>query len=125
MNDVWFDVDLAKTIETDLVEVNDVIANLPNLAGFGATENAKVFGYQERYAEYRYKPSTIVGKLRSNAGGSLDAWHLSQFFSSAPTLSVLIYRTFVPALSATTFQLGPNNCFSAGTATTLSNGGWS
>jgi hypothetical protein len=34
-NDVWFDVDLAKTIETDLVEVNDVIANLPNLAGFG------------------------------------------------------------------------------------------
>ncbi|VVM24022.1 Alkaline phosphatase (EC [uncultured Gammaproteobacteria bacterium] len=35
MNDVWFDVDLAKTIETDLVEVNDVIANLPNLAGFG------------------------------------------------------------------------------------------
>jgi hypothetical protein len=52
-----------------------------------ATENAKVFGYQERYAEYRYKPSTIVGKLRSNAGGSLDAWHLSQFFSSAPTLS--------------------------------------
>jgi hypothetical protein len=44
-----------------------------------ATENAKVFGYQERYAEYRYKPSTIVGKLRSNAGGSLDAWHLSQF----------------------------------------------
>jgi hypothetical protein len=48
-------------------------------------ENAKVFGYQERYAEYRYKPSTIVGKLRSNAGGSLDAWHLSQFFGAAPT----------------------------------------
>jgi hypothetical protein len=41
-----------------------------------------VFGYQERYAEYRYKPSTIVGKLRSNAGGSLDAWHLSQFFGA-------------------------------------------
>jgi hypothetical protein len=35
-----------------------------------AKENDKVFGYQERYAEYRYKPSTIVGKLRSNAGGS-------------------------------------------------------
>jgi hypothetical protein len=33
------------------------------------------------------KPSTIVGKLRSNAGGSLDAWHLSQFFGAAPTLS--------------------------------------
>jgi hypothetical protein len=34
-----------------------------------------------------HKPSTIVGKLRSNAGGSLDAWHLSQFFGAAPTLS--------------------------------------
>jgi hypothetical protein len=40
-----------------------------------------------RHAEYRYKPSSIHGKLRSAASGSLDAWHLSQFFSSAPTLS--------------------------------------
>lgn len=47
-----------------------------------------VFGYQERYAEYRYKPSQITGKFRSSVvNGSLDKWHLSQFFDNAPTLN--------------------------------------
>ncbi len=46
-----------------------------------------VFGYQERYAEYRYKPSQITGLLRSAAAGSLDAWHLSQDFSALPVLN--------------------------------------
>lgn len=45
-----------------------------------------VFGYQERFAEYRYKPSIITGKFRSNATGTLDAWHLAQDFGSLPTL---------------------------------------
>ena len=44
------------------------------------------FGYQERYAEYRYKSSSITGKFRSNATGTLDAWHLSQEFGSLPAL---------------------------------------
>ncbi|AXH75948.1 MAG: major capsid protein [Microviridae sp.] len=47
----------------------------------------EVFGYQERYAEMRYKPSEITGLFRSNATGTLDSWHLSQNFSTAPTLS--------------------------------------
>lgn len=46
-----------------------------------------VFGYQERYAEYRYKPSLITGKFRSSAPDSLDVWHLSQDFETPPTLS--------------------------------------
>jgi hypothetical protein len=50
-------------------------------------EDNKVFGYQERFAEYRYKPSTISGQFRSNYAQSLHAWHLSQFFAAAPTLS--------------------------------------
>lgn len=45
-----------------------------------------VFGYQERFAEYRYKPSVITGLFRSTAAQSLDAWHLSQEFSTAPVL---------------------------------------
>ncbi|AXL15214.1 major capsid protein [Microviridae sp.] len=45
-----------------------------------------VFGYQERYAEYRYKPSQITGKMRSAAVGTLDAWHLSQDFADLPVL---------------------------------------
>ena len=54
----------------------------------GTEADDTVFGYQERYAEYRYKPSQITGKFRSSVtGGNLDVWHLSQFFSNAPTLN--------------------------------------
>ena len=54
----------------------------------GTEADATVFGYQERYAEYRYKPSQITGKFRSSVtGGTLDKWHLSQFFKTAPTLN--------------------------------------
>lgn len=45
-----------------------------------------VFGYQERFAEYRYRPSTIHGAFRSNAATPLDAWHLSPDFAALPTL---------------------------------------
>ncbi|QKI28927.1 VP1 [Kummerowia striata gokushovirus] len=50
------------------------------------TQDDGVFGYQERYAEYRYKPSTVTGKFRSTASGSLDVWHLAQEFGSLPVL---------------------------------------
>lgn len=54
----------------------------------GSEADTTVFGYQERYAEYRYKPSQITGKFRSSVvNGSLDMWHLSQFFNNAPTLN--------------------------------------
>lgn len=54
----------------------------------GSEDDTTVFGYQERYAEYRYKPSQITGKFRSSVtNGNLDVWHLSQFFKNAPTLS--------------------------------------
>ena len=46
-----------------------------------------VFGYQERWAEYRMKPSKITGILRSDAASSLDVWHLSQDFASLPVLN--------------------------------------
>ncbi|AXL14612.1 major capsid protein [Microviridae sp.] len=55
--------------------------------GDAVPEDDMVFGYQERYAEYRYKPSTIHGEFRSNAAQPLDAWHLSQDFENLPTLS--------------------------------------
>lgn len=44
------------------------------------------FGYQERFAEYRYKPSKVTAQMRSNASTPLDAWHLSQDFEDLPVL---------------------------------------
>lgn len=53
----------------------------------GNAKDDEVFGYQERYGEYRYKPSMITGKFRSTYAQSLDAWHFSQKFENLPTLS--------------------------------------
>lgn len=52
----------------------------------GTAGDADVFGYQERYAEYRYKRSMITGAFRSSSPTPLDYWHLSQNFSARPVL---------------------------------------
>ncbi|WNK12549.1 MAG: major capsid protein [Microvirus sp.] len=53
----------------------------------GDANDALVFGYQERFGEYRYKPSTITGQFRSQyAAGTLDSWHLAQTYTTLPTL---------------------------------------
>lgn len=52
----------------------------------GTSADTDVFGYQERFAEYRYFPSKITGKLRSGVAGSLDVWHLAQEFADLPLL---------------------------------------
>lgn len=51
-----------------------------------AAADDNVFGYQERYAEYRYKPSRLTGLFRVDHGTSLESWHLSEDFASLPTL---------------------------------------
>lgn len=51
-----------------------------------AATDEDVFGYQERYAEYRYKPSRLSGLFRPDNAASLDSWHLSEDFSALPTL---------------------------------------
>lgn len=56
------------------------------LAGAGGTDTT-VFGYQERYAEYRYKPSEIHGQFRSTYSSPLDMWHLAEKFASVPSLN--------------------------------------
>jgi len=62
----------------------------------GTTADDDVFGYQERYAEYRYKPSKITGQFRSNYATSLDGWHLSQDFASLPVLNSSFISEDVP-----------------------------
>jgi hypothetical protein len=53
----------------------------------GTSDDDNVFGYQERWGEYRYKPSQITGLFKSTSAGTLDAWHLAQKFTSLPTLN--------------------------------------
>lgn len=57
----------------------------------GVAADATVFGYQERYGEYRYKPSKVTGLFRPTASGTLELWHLSEKFAALPTLG----QTFI------------------------------
>jgi hypothetical protein len=53
----------------------------------GKPYNDEVFGYQEAWAEYRYKPSIVTGQMRSEYDQSLDVWHLADDYEKMPTLS--------------------------------------
>lgn len=69
-------------------------------------DDTTVFGYQERWAEYRYKPSQISGTLRSNATTSLDLWHLSEDLGdpstdAAPTLNQSFIESNTPIARVT------------------------
>lgn len=53
----------------------------------GTTTDDDVFGYQERWSEYRYKPSQISGYFKSTDATPIDGWHLAQHFTTLPTLN--------------------------------------
>lgn len=53
----------------------------------GTEEDDEVFGYQEAWADYRYKPSRVCGEMRSSYAQSLDVWHLADYYQQLPALS--------------------------------------
>ena len=53
----------------------------------GTNEDNEIFGYQEAWADYRYKPSYVTGEMRSNHQTSLDAWHYADYYNELPRLS--------------------------------------
>lgn len=67
----------------------------------GSANDALVFGYQERWAEYRYNPSQITGLFKSRSAGTIDYWHSAENFLALPTLGATFIQT---ASMATTTQ---------------------
>jgi len=67
-----------------------------------------IFGYQERYAEYRYKPSKVRGVFNSNSTGSLHSWHLAQDFASQPILGETFIYSATPIGRALAVDIGPD-----------------
>jgi hypothetical protein len=74
----------------------------------GTSADNDVFGYQERYAEYRYKPSNVTGQMRSNFAQSLDTWHLAQDFGSLPALNASFIEENPPVDRVTSVANYPN-----------------
>ncbi|AXH75708.1 MAG: major capsid protein [Microviridae sp.] len=62
----------------------------------GSANDALVFGYQERWAEYRYLPSQISSLFKSTSTGTIDGWHLAQKFAALPTLNTTFIQENVP-----------------------------
>lgn len=99
---VWADLTYQQGVHRDFIASTKYDLYWPSLSNIGeeavyrgevfadGTANDQiVFGYQERYSSYRYKPSEISGTFTSNPSAgvtSLEAWHLSQDFAVAPTL---------------------------------------
>ena len=77
----------------------------------GNAEDDEVFGYQERYAEYRYHPSQITGQLRSTCATPLDYWHLAQKFTSLPKLNAEFIEDNPPIDRAIAVQNYPQFVF--------------
>lgn len=77
----------------------------------GTAEDDDVFGYQERYAEYRYHPSQITGQLRSTCATPLDYWHLAQKFETLPKLNAQFIEDNPPIDRAIAVQNYPQFVF--------------
>lgn len=79
----------------------------------GTAGDDNVFGYQERYAEYRYKPNMITGFFRSNYSTPLDMWHLAQNFTSRPVLNSTFIVENPPVQRAIAVPTAPHFLFDA------------
>lgn len=66
------------------------------------------FGFQEAWAEYRYKPSMITGQLRSGITQSLDLWHLAQEFETLPVLNQSFIEEQIPMDRVLSLKTGEN-----------------
>lgn len=62
----------------------------------GSANDNNAFGYQERWAEYRYNPSRITGLFKSTSAGTIDPWHLAQKFTALPTLNTTFIQDTPP-----------------------------
>lgn len=74
----------------------------------GTSDDDLTFGYQERYAEYRYKPSMVTGQMRSSFAQSLDTWHLAQDFTTLPALNASFIEENPPIDRVTAVVSYPN-----------------
>jgi len=79
----------------------------------GTSADEEVFGYQERYAEYRYTPSQIKGEFRSTYTTPLDQWHMAEEFGTLPALNEVFIVQNTPISRALAYDDGPDILFDA------------
>lgn len=70
-----------------LANIGEMAIKNKEIYAQGTTDDDEVFGYQEAWADYRYKPSIVTGEMRSSYATSLDSWHLADDYAAMPYLS--------------------------------------
>jgi len=73
----------------------------------GTAGDLNVFGYQERYSEYRYKPSQIKGQFRSTYAAPIDQWHMAEKFTTTPALNATFIVQNTPITRALASSTAP------------------
>lgn len=77
------------------------------------TYTNETWGYQERWAEYRYTPNEITGVLRSTAAQSMDWWHYSEEFANEPALNAAFITDKTQETLARSLATAPSAQWSA------------
>lgn len=86
LNRMWSRKNMFDFYWPELANLGEQIIANKELYLQGKDVDDEAFGYQERWAEYRYKPSMITGELRSNFAQSLDVWHYGDDYAALPSL---------------------------------------
>lgn len=96
VNKLWSRSDRYDFFWPKLQELGEQAVLNKEIYAQGTSADDDVFGYQERFAEYRYKPSEIRGQFRSTFAQTLDVWHLGEQFSSLPALNSTFIESTTP-----------------------------
>ena len=71
----------------EFAHIGDMAVKNKEIYCQGTSEDEETFGYQEAFADYKYKPSYISGAFNSTCNAPLDSWHLADYYDSLPVLS--------------------------------------
>lgn len=83
----WTRRDLFDTYSPTFAHIGEQPKFTYELYANGFMDSDQVFGYQEAWSDYRYKPSRVSGEMRPGISNSLASWHLGDYYTQAPTLS--------------------------------------
>jgi len=96
LNKMWSRQTRFEFFEPKLQEIGEQVIFAREIFAQGTADDDIAFGYQERFAEYRYKPSEIRGQFRSSFAQSLDMWHMAQEFGARPELDSSFIESSTP-----------------------------
>ena len=98
-----------------LAQIGEQSVMLDELYFITSGSRDTVFGYQERYAEYRYKPSRLTNLMSPDAASNLASWHLGEEFTSTPALgdTFITSNTGTPLDRALAIPTEPHFIFDA------------